>query len=185
MRRTELIPRRRRAVGFLRDKRGIAAVEFALLAPVMILLYTGLAEFTMAMMAQRRVAHVASVMADLVSQTPQIAASDVTDVFNVGGQILNPFPSAPLKMRITSVVADTNAVPKVAWSQGQGLSALAVNSTVTVPNALLNAGDSVVMADVQYAYTSPLQIVLPNALTFTSTFYLRPRRSPSVTLLAG
>ena len=45
------------------------------------------------------------------------------------------------------------------------------------------AGDSIIMADVQYAYTSPLRMTLPNALTFRDTFYLKPRRSPSVTLL--
>ena len=175
----------RRLTPLARDQRGLAAVEFALIAPVMVLLYCGLVEFTMAMMAERRVAHTASVIADLVAQTPQIKGSDITDVFTVGGSILSPFPSAPLKMRITSVIADVNAVPTVSWSQGQGLSALPVNSTVTVPNNLLAAGDSVVMADVQYNFTSPLQIVLPNALNFTSTFYLKPRRSPSVTLLAG
>ena len=168
-----------------RDQRGLAAVEFALIAPLMVLLYCGLAEFTMAMMAERRVAHTASVIADLVAQTPQISGSEVSDIFTVGGSILNPFPSAPLQMRITSVIADVNGVPKVSWSQGQGMSPLAVNASVTVPNNLLAAGDSVVMADVQYPFTSPLQIVLPNALTFTSTFYLKPRRSPSVSLLAG
>jgi hypothetical protein len=36
---------------------------------------------------------------------------------------------------------------------------------------------------VQYAFTSPLKMVLPNGLTFKTSFYLRPRRSPSVTLL--
>ncbi|MBS0362063.1 MAG: pilus assembly protein [Proteobacteria bacterium] len=184
MRAPRLTPLRRFLHG-LRSERGSAAVEFALIAPVMVVLYFGLTEFTMAMMAQRRVAHVASVIADLVSQTPQIKNSEVTDVFTVGGAIVSPFPSTPLKMRITSVVADANAVPKVTWSLGQGLSALAVNTTVTVPNNLLAAGDSVVMADVQYNFTSPLQVLLPNALTFSSTFYLRPRRSPSVALLAG
>jgi Flp pilus assembly protein TadG len=176
---------RRGLFRFARDTRGLAAVEFALLAPVMVLLYFGLAEFTMAMMAERRVAHVSSVIADLVAQTPQIKGSDITDIFTVGNSILNPFPTAPLKMRITSVIADTNAVPKVSWSKGQGMTALTANATVTVPNNLLTAGDSVIMADVQYAFTSPLQIVLPNAITFNSTFYLRPRRSPSVALLAG
>ncbi|HEY3948677.1 TadE/TadG family type IV pilus assembly protein [Phenylobacterium sp.] len=175
----------RRFIRWARDARGMAAVEFALIAPVMVLLYFGLAEFTMALMAQRRISHVASVIADLVSQTPQVTNSNVGDIFTVGGAILSPFAAGPLQMRITSVVADNNAVPKVAWSKGQGLTALAVNATVTVPNNLLTPGDSVVMADVQYSYTSPLQVVLPNALTFTSTFYLRPRRSPSVALIAG
>jgi Flp pilus assembly protein TadG len=164
------------------DQRGGAAIEFAIIAPVAILLYCGFAELTMAMMAERRAAHVASVVADLVSQTPAITSGNVSDIFRVGNSILTPFPSAPLRQRVTSVIADVNGVPKVAWSQGNGLTPLAVNATVTpFPPTLLAAGDSVIMADVQYGFTSPLQLVLPNVLTFKDTFYLKPRRSASVT----
>lgn len=163
------------------DQRGGAAIEFAIIAPVAILLYCGFAELTMAMMAERRAAHVASVVADLVSQTPSVTSANVSDIINVGNSIMTPFPSAPLQLRVTSVIADVNGVPKVAWSQGHGLNALPTNATVTpFPANLLAAGDSVIMADVQYAYTSPLRMTLPNALTYKDTFYLKPRRSASV-----
>lgn len=168
------------------DQRGLAAVEFALIAPVMILLYCGLAELTMAMMAERRAAHAASVVADLVAQSSQVTGSQVTDIFSVAKAIMDPFAATTLKLRITSVTADVNAVPKVSWSQGSGLSPLAVGATVTsVPANLLVAGDSVIMADVQYAFTSPLQITLPSPVSFSDTFFLKPRASPSVTLLPG
>jgi Flp pilus assembly protein TadG len=165
-----------------KDQRGGAAIEFAIIAPVAIVLYIGFAELTMAMMAERRAAHVASVVADLVSQTPSVTSANVSDIFAVGNSIVAPFPSAPLSLRVTSVIADANAVPKVAWSQGHGLTALSNGATVTAfPANLLAANESVVMADVQYQFTSPLQLVLPNALTFRDTFYLKPRRSTSVT----
>jgi Flp pilus assembly protein TadG len=165
------------------DQRGAAAVEFALIAPVAILLYCGFAELTMAMMAERRAAHAASVVADLVSQSTQVSVAQVTDIFNIGNAILNPFPSSQLKLRVTSITADVNGVPRVSWSQGHGLSALTGGAAVSgFPANLLVAGDSVIQADVQYAYTSPLQMTLPNALTFNDTFYLKPRRSPTVIL---
>jgi hypothetical protein len=50
------------------------------------------------------------------------------------------------------------------------------------PPNLLVAGDSVIMADVQYAFTSPLQMTLPSPVTYSNTFYLKPRRSTSVAL---
>jgi Flp pilus assembly protein TadG len=166
-----------------RDQRGAAAVEFALIAPVAIVLYCGFAELTMAMMAERRAAHAASVVADLVAQSTQVSTAQMTDIFNIGNAILNPFPSTPLKLRVTSVTADVNGVPRVSWSQGHGLGALVGGAAVSgFPPNLLVAGDSVIQADVQYAYTSPLQMTLPNALTFNDTFYLKPRRSPTVLL---
>lgn len=168
------------------DQRGLAAVEFALVAPIMVLLYCGLAEFTMAMMAERRAAHAASVVGDLVAQTSQITGSQVNDVFTVANAIMSPFATAPLKLRITSVTADVNAVPRVTWSQGSGLGALTAGVQVSnVPANLLAAGDSVIMADVQYAFTSPIRITLPSAVNFSNTYFLRPRASTSVTLLPG
>ena len=168
---------------FQSDRRGAAAVEFALIAPFMILLYCGFAELTMGMMAERRAAHSASVVADLVAQTSQITGSQMTDIFNVANEILTPFPSTGLKLRVTSVVADAGAVPRVAWSQGNGgLGPLTVGTAVSgFPPTLLAAGDSVIMTDVQYAYVSPLKMTVPNALNFSDTFYLKPRNSASVT----
>jgi Flp pilus assembly protein TadG len=166
------------------DERGVAAIEFALIAPVAILLYCGFAELTMAMMAERRAAHAASVVADLVSQSSQISTAQMTDVFNIGGAIMKPFPATTLNLRVTSVTADVTGVAKVTWSQGHGLGALTNGAAVAgFPAGMLAAGDSLIMADVSYSYTSPLRMTLPTALTFNDTFYLKPRRSNSVLLL--
>jgi Flp pilus assembly protein TadG len=167
-----------------KDQRGSAAVEFALIAPVAILLYCGFAELTMAMMAERRAAHAASVVADLVTQNTQLHFADIDDMYTIGSSIMHPFPAGPLKLRISSVTADANAVPQMTWSRGYGgFGPLPAGKVTGFPANLLVAGDSVVEADVQYAFTSPLKMVLPNGLTFKTSFYLRPRRSPSVTLL--
>jgi Flp pilus assembly protein TadG len=163
---------------FNRDERGVAAVEFALLAPVMILLYFGLAELSMGMMAERRAAHAASVMADLVAQESQISGTQITDIFNVSHRIMAPFPSAPLQMRISSLTADASARLSVAWSKGD---AMAIGAAAGVPAGLVAANDSVIRADVTYVFTSPIGQVLPNALTYHETFYLRPRKGTQVT----
>jgi Flp pilus assembly protein TadG len=163
------------------DTRGVAAMEFALIAPVMILLYCGMAEITMAMMAERRASHVAAVVADLVTQSTQINATTIDDVFQVGDAILKPFPAAPLTMRVTSVRADVNAVPRVVWSHGDGMTALIANSTATaVPANLMAAGDTVIVAEVSYAYTPALQYAVPGVMTFKHTSIARPRKSEVV-----
>ena len=92
-----------------------------------------------------------------------------------------PFPASTLGQRLSSVTADANGVPHVDWSQGSGsLSALTAGSTVTVPNSVLSAGQSTIEADVSYSYASPVAWVLPTALTFTQTAYLKPRQSLQV-----
>lgn len=163
------------------DQRGVAAIEFALIAPVAIALYMGFAELTMAMMADRRVAHAAAVVGDLVAQSPSVAPSDLTDIFQVGNAIMSPFAATPLKMRITSIVADANDIPKVAWSKGSGMTAMTVGTAAGgVPANLLQPGDSVIQADVSYSYVSPLGFTLTAPITFSNTFFLKPRQAASV-----
>ncbi|MDB5472479.1 MAG: pilus assembly protein TadE [Caulobacter sp.] len=165
-----------------RDKRGVSAVEFALIAPALIAFYFGLAELTQAMMAERRTSHAASSIGDLVAQSTQISDATVTDIFTIARAVMSPFPTTTLKMRVTSIVADSSAVPKVAWSKGDGLTALGANSTQTVPTGLISvAGDSVILSEVQYSYDSPVDYFVPNAVVFNKKFYLRPRKSDAVT----
>lgn len=167
---------------FFRDRRGVSAVEFALIAPVMIALYLAMTEVTMALMSDRRSDHVASAMGDLAAQVSSTSTSDISDIFSVGEQIMKPFPTGPLNMRLSSVVADSNGVAKVAWSRGQGLGlpAYADETVITLPDDLIAADESVIMAEIRYTYTSSLAQTLPTPLVFNHTYYLRPRRSVEV-----
>ncbi len=166
---------------FKKDRRGAAAVEFALIAPAMMLLYSGLVELCQAMIAERKANHVASAVGDLTAQTEAVSTSDLDDIFTIGNTIMSPYPTSSLQMRITSVTANAQGTPKVDWSRGYGgYGALAVGSTVTLP-LTLNAGESLVMSQAKYSYTSVIRYVLPNALNYSESFYLRPRRSDQVT----
>lgn len=167
----------------LKDRRGVSAVEFALIAPVMVMLYLGLAEMTMALMANRRVSHVASAVGDLVAQFPSTTTSELGDIFAVGDAVMEPFPTGTLAIRLTSIKADVSGTPKVVWSRVKGttLSALATNSTVTLPVGLIAANETIIMANTRYTYTSTVAQTLPHSMVFSDTYYLRPRRSDAVT----
>jgi Flp pilus assembly protein TadG len=164
-----------------KDRRGVAATEFALIAPVMILLYCGLAELTQAVIAERKANHVASAVGDLVTQANSVTATDLSDIFSVGSTIMSPFPAASLQMRLTSITADPNDTPRVDWSHSSGsMTPYAVGTPMTVPISLA-VGESVVMSESNYQYVSVLQYLLPNALNYTERYYLRPRKSDTVT----
>ena len=93
---------------FRRDQRGVAAVEFALIAPVLIAMYFGLAEYCQAMMADRKATHVASSIGDLVAQSDQVTAADLADIFAIGKPLIAPFPTTDLKIRVASVKNTNN-----------------------------------------------------------------------------
>jgi Flp pilus assembly protein TadG len=171
----------RRPSGLARDTRGVAAVEFAMIVPLLLLLYFGVVELTQGLMTQQRADHVASSISDLVAQSSSITAAEVGDIFTVGDTVMYPYPTASLKMRVSSLTADSNGKVTVAWSQANGMTALTKGSSVTVPANVISAGGSAIMGESQYTYASAFSQVMPTPVVFHQTYYQQPRISTSVT----
>lgn len=158
---------------FRADQRGISAVEFAMLAPFMIFLYFGMAEVSQAYMAQKRMSHVTSMVADLTAQAQSVTRNDLTDIFTIGNQIMEPFSPGPLQTRVSSVTRDNNGIVRVDWSFGRGMTPR--TGTVVVPNGLIANNESLIMSEAIYDYDSPADKYLPGITKLKRTYYLRPR----------
>jgi Flp pilus assembly protein TadG len=179
---------RRSLAGFWRDRRGVSAVEFALIAPVLIVFYFGMAELTEAMMAQRRLSHLASSIGDVVARNTQFTDAQRTDLFNIGGTLMAPFPTSTLRMCIASVVSDANGRDVVAWSESYNSPANCPSANTVlsdIPVSVLPASQSVIMSKASYDYSPPVRLIMAKGLTFRRTFYLRPRLSDTVTRVAS
>lgn len=171
-----------------RDRRGVTAVEFAFLAPVVILMYFGLAEYTQAMMAERKAIRTASAIGDLIAQVETITPTGtggIDDVFAISSTIMSPFPttSSVLKLCTASLTANANAtVVTVDWSRNSGDTTCPVKASTYVgtPADLIAGGQSLIMARVKYEYASPVKYLLKTNPTFTKLYYLRPRKSSKV-----
>lgn len=162
-----------------RDEGGISAVEFAMLAPVLIAFYLGISEFCQGYMAQKRMGHASSMVADLVAQEETVTPAAIDDIFDIGGLIMKPFPTAALKQRVSSITR-TNGVARVDWSRGDGMTARTVGSTVALPADLITDGESVIMSEATYDYDSPADYLMPAVTQFSHSYYLRPRTSEKV-----
>jgi Flp pilus assembly protein TadG len=165
------------------DKRAVSAIEFALLAPVILLMYVGTAEIGNLLTVERRVEAVASTAADLTAQVKQVSNNDLSDISDASKSILAPFDTGPLKIVLSSVVADQNNNGKVAWSYSKYGSPRAVNSSYTLPTGTTVANSSVIVAEVTYAFKPLLdlkKVFSPGAFNLQRTFYARPRRSLTV-----
>lgn len=164
-----------------RSKDGLAAVEFALLAPVMLLMFFGTVELSAALDCRARVNNVASTAADLVAQETSVSSSDMANVFAALNSIIYPYSTTPARIVISSLTYNTSTTGKVAWSDAQNATARTVGSSVTVPTGLMSSGGSVILAEITYTYSSPTTQFLTSAITMTNTFYAHPRRSATVT----
>lgn len=170
---------------FTRDERGISAVEFALLAPILIFFYMGMSEFCGAFMAQKRMSHATSMVADLVAQEKAVTPSALSDISDIGGLIMKPFPSTTLHTRVSSVTR-TGGVLKVDWSWGHGLAALRKDSTFTLPPGVTDGADlvaenqSLIVSESSYEYVSIAKYIIPKPIKFSRFYFLRPRHTDKV-----
>jgi Flp pilus assembly protein TadG len=168
---------------FRRDRKGVSAVEFALIAPLLIACYFGLAEMCGAMLAERKASQIASEMGDLVAQGSTINTAGITDIFSVANTVMVPMPTTTLNLRISSITADsTGKIYTVAWTKTQGnwSTTVATGQTVTVPAGLLAANGDIIRSEVQYTYASPVADFIKTPVTFNEVFYLAPRQSAAV-----
>ena len=166
-----------------RDKRGVSAVEFALIVPVLILMYVGAVETGNALTIYRRTSAVASTAADLTAQVKTVSTADLQDIVAASSSILTPYSTTPLKVVLSSVVADQNNTGKVAWSYANKGSARATNSVYTVPTGLTEPNSSVIVAEITYSFTPLVNLTTffsPGAFDMKRTFYARPRKSLTV-----
>ena len=165
-------------LAFGQDRRGLAAVEFALIAPIMILIYFGMTEFSQAYMANRRANHTASIVADLVAQSETTSTQDLAKAFEIGSVIMRPFSAQTLSIRVTSLTMDSSGRAIIDWSKSQGthLAPLTRGATVNdLPTGLIAPGESLIMGETHFVYESSAANVIGRPLNFTRSYYLRPR----------
>jgi len=160
-----------------RDNRGASAVEFALIAPFMILLYLGAVEISLALSIDRKITSAASALADLVAQDDVITDGEMADIMNAGGVIIAPFNTAPLQMRITSVLMNGSDEVRVQWSDAVGMNAYAAGGSAPVPAGVLQRNRSVIMVEVNYRYDTMFSELGVSQFDINEVFYLRPRQS--------
>jgi Flp pilus assembly protein TadG len=170
---------------FAHDRRGVSAVEFAMLLPLLITLYLGSVEISQGVAIDRKVTLVSRTVGDLVSQASTIANTDMPNILDASSSVMAPYNAAPyspslLKVTVSQVKIDANSVAKIDWSCTRNGTARSVGSTVTVPTALNVPSTSLIWSEVSFAYTPTIGYVITGTLNLTDQIYMRPRLSDSV-----
>jgi len=166
---------------FAGDLRGVSAVEFALVLPLMITLYLGGVEVSQAITASRKATLVSRTVTDLASQVASISNASMNDILNASSAIISPFAPADLKVTVSCVTIDANGKATIAWSDTLNGTARAVGSGVTLPSALNVANTSLIWSEVQYDYKPTIGYVITGTLSLKDQMYMRPRLSDTVT----
>ncbi len=163
------------------DSRGVSAIEFSLLAPLMIGLYLSGVEISQGIGIDRKVTLAAAAMSNLVAQNTTVSNSDMSDFFNAASTILAPYSTTPLAITVSCLTIDATGKATVKWSDTKNGTARSVGAVVSIPAALAVPNTSIVFSEVSYAYKPTIGHTIAGTLTLSDTMYMSPRQSTTIT----
>jgi Flp pilus assembly protein TadG len=168
----------RRLKNLVGDARGVAAVEFAMLLPLMMTLYLGVVEVSQGIAISRKVTLTTRTLSDLASRVSTISAAEMTDILAASSSVLAPYPVSNLKVVLTSIKIDADGNATVAWSESlngnKKTGSIGLDAALAVPNT------SLIMSEAEYAYKPTIGYVVTGTLTLKDKMYMRPRLSTEV-----
>ena len=169
-----MITRMRRILGrFSRDLRGVSAVEFALLAPLMITLYVGCAEVSDGVAADRKVSLTAAALANLSSQVTTISSTDMTNILDASSAIIAPYSTTQLQITLSCINIDANKNATVKWSVTRG--GTVHSGSITIPSALAVANSQLLFGEASYQYKPTVGYTVTGTLNLSDRMYMSPR----------
>lgn len=154
---------------------GVAALEFALVVPVLMTLYLASAEVSLALMASRKLSLSTAAMAELTSHSATIDAATVANILQASRAMLEPFDATTLTQRVSALVVDADGVARVAWSVGAGIAARPAGAAVEVPSHLRAPDEGLIMAETRLDYVSPMAFTMPGLRQFSDSHFIYPR----------
>ncbi|MCP3405109.1 TadE/TadG family type IV pilus assembly protein [Bradyrhizobium sp. CCGB01] len=164
---------------FVADNRALAATEFAVIVPLMLVLFFGTVEFSSAVAIDRKVTLMARTLSDLTSQSTSVGDTDMTNFFAASTGIMTPYSTTPVASTISELYVDPSTLQAhVQWSKGSV--PRTQKSLVTIPTSLAIGDTYLIFSEVSYTYTPTIGHVLKNAITLSDVAYTRPRQSTCV-----
>jgi Flp pilus assembly protein TadG len=175
------------------DTKGVSAVEFAMIIPLMFVMFFGMLDLSNGFAVDRKISQISQGIADLASRYTTLAETDVTNFFIIADAMLTPYDKTQLKATISQVYIDPSTkTAKVVWSRGDEKKN--VGTVVTVPTNLIvkdAAGNYLpnqylILGEANYKYVPTIGWVVPKGgLTLTDAMYTRPRQTSCVVMVTS
>lgn len=158
-----------------RNVSGLAALEFALLAPFMAVLVYGLIELTLRLRAADEYQRYLQQAGDYLSRESELHASDLDEIYAAATQIMrHSHDGGTLHLDVSSIGYRPDGAPELLWRRYRGEEPPTLD--ITDANGLGDPGESVLRVSVRSTYVTPIsQMVGAGVMNFDAAVYFRPR----------
>lgn len=144
-------------------RRGVAAIEFALVAPLIILMMLACTDLTIFMRTKMRIDETATEIALAVTQSQDLYEGDFTGFFNAARTVADPTTVTGLlgTTIITGIVTDASDRRTIAWQKrspqatSNSLFGTALGSVPTLPYSYLMPKNATLVAVEVFTSASP------------------------------
>lgn len=172
---------------FWSSRDGVAAVEFAMIMPIMLVIYLGSMEGSALITMDRRVQTISNSVGDLVARgKDKVSTSEIDDYFAVSKIILAPHSTSELVQRVVSVQVDKDGKGVVRWSRDSGKKVpYAKGTPFKLPAEITDIAKEgfVIVAEASLPYTPLTGIVFGQKYTLYRENFYMPRFGNEIVLL--
>jgi Flp pilus assembly protein TadG len=158
-------------------ERGLAAIEFAMIAPVLVVMFLATFDGGRAIAAYMKMRSATYVLASITNQYATIAAVDMSEITGATAVVMAPYTSAPT-VTISQIQINASKVSKYEWSATLNGTAHSAGTTVSPapPSNMVVASTYLILAEVSYTYTPLFGFFGPKTgITFSDSLYVTPR----------
>jgi Flp pilus assembly protein TadG len=177
---------------FAASTRGIAAVEFGMIVPTLLLLFLGAADAGRAVSIYMKVHSATYTLGAMANQYSTIQSADMTQIVGATSTVLSPYPSSSAVVTISQLAVTAKGIATVSWSYSLNGTARTTGAVVTIPSALATAiTDSnttsgyLLLNEVSYPYTPLFGYFVTGKLTLYDSIYVTPRSVSCIVYLAS
>jgi len=166
---------------FVASTRGVAAIEFAMILPVMLILLLASFDGGRAIAVYMKVRSATYTLAAITNQYTTIQSTDMASIVGATSVVLAPFSSSPVVVTISQIKVSSASKATVSWSYSLNGTALTQTSSVTLPAALFSNNSCgqypcyLIFGQVSYTYTPSFGYFGKGGIVLSDSIYVTPR----------
>ncbi len=137
------------------DDRGVAAIEFAFVLPILAIMLLGTVEVARAIDADRRFGNATAMVTDLIAREQELNDGDLEGMMRAIEHLMRPYDSNTLSLGVIAVRAPITAgeQPKVEWSYSHKSKPVPAKcATYALPPDLVSPGSRVIVVESAYNF---------------------------------
>jgi Flp pilus assembly protein TadG len=175
---------------FLASRRGVAAIEFAMIMPVLLILFLSSFDVGNAIIVYLKVRAATFELAAITNQygtgsTAQISTSNMAAITGAVSQVMAPYSTTSTIVTISQIKATSASAATVSWSYSVNGTPLTGTYTGLPANMAKNSCNNAypcyfILSAVSYPYTPLFGHFMTGSLTLSDTLLVTPRSSVCV-----